>query len=439
MADTLQNLAGAQWVERDVISAFTPVIPAENAVLDNYVFLPYARSGVAAALAEPFDWTKPARGSVTMSVPVIDDRGTKAAEMVVNVFGPGDVTELDTRQVIRTWPRADAAERRDRRPRPDRVRPAGAALAVHAVQPRRRSAGARGSRWSSPRPARSTWGEVRGSTRAATIRRDQLQSLDDAWAWAHAQVMGPKGTPDSLAQRSSGANAPFNLSRLLCPRRLAANTAYIACVVPTFLAGAQAGLGLTPVDVLTPAWSNEDPDAEIALPVYYSWSFGTGEAGNFESLARKILSQPAPAGVGRRRVDATRPWPDAELTADDPGAEMIVLGPIVSLADPALDTTESLADRGAAALGTGGDRGADRSAQPRRRPGAPTGRRGRGRSAAAGHPTALRRHPSPAAAHPDRRRGGRPAGVVPAAQPRPAAPDRRAGWARGSCRPSRRR
>ncbi|HYI60043.1 MAG TPA: hypothetical protein VEX66_17880 [Microlunatus sp.] len=340
MADTLASLAGAQWLERDVISAFSPTIPAENAELDHYVFLPYARSGVAAALAEPFDWTKPARGRVTMAVPVIDDRGAKPAEMVVNVYGPGDVTELDTRQVIRTWPRADAADTEiddlvqvefDRPELPWLFTPC-APVADRLVP------------WLTLVLAEAgtlTWGPVRGSTRAASIRRDQLQSLDDAWAWAHAQVMGRKDTADSLGQRLSGVNAPFNLSRLLCPRRLAPDTAYTACVVPTFLAGAQAGLGLTPVDVLTRAWSNEDPEAEIALPVYYAWSFSTGEAGNFESLARKIISQPAPAGVGRRRVDATRPWPDAGLTADDPGAEMVVLGPIVSLADPGLDQSET--------------------------------------------------------------------------------------------------
>ena len=37
------------------------------------------------------------------------------------------------------------------------------------------------------------WGERRGSAQAARIRRDQLQPLSDAWAWAHAQVMGAKG------------------------------------------------------------------------------------------------------------------------------------------------------------------------------------------------------------------------------------------------------
>ena len=74
--------------------------------------------------------------------------------------------------------------------------------------------------------------------------------------------------------------------------------------------------------------------APVELPVYFSWQFTTGDAGNFESLARKIRPAIAPPGVGRRRVDATRPWPEATLTPDDPGAEVVVEGPVVSPQEP---------------------------------------------------------------------------------------------------------
>ena len=341
MADTLQELAGAAWSATDVIARFRPVIPAEQAVLASYVFLPYARSGIAAALTEPFAWTAGARASVVMRVPVIDARGEQPAEMTVNVYGPADVTEIDTRQVIRTWPKADAHDTEiddlvqvefDRPELPWLFTPTGPDGSGRLVP------------WLTLVVAREgtlSWGPARGSTRAASIRRDQLQPLDDAYAWAHAQVMGTQDAGPSLEDRLSGENAPFNLSRLLCPRRLEPFTAYTACVVPTFLAGARAGLGLTPVDRLTPAWGPEPADTMIDLPVYYAWRFATGEAGNFESLARKIRSQPAPPGVGRRRLDATRPWSDAGLTAADPGAEMIVKGPIVSPANPADDATDT--------------------------------------------------------------------------------------------------
>jgi hypothetical protein len=188
------------------------------------------------------------------------------------------------------------------------------------------------------------WGEVRGAVRGAKIRRDQLQPLGDAWAWAHAQVMGAKAadalTEPTLERRLSEANAAHNISRLVCPRRLEPSTSYVACVVPTFLAGAQTALGLTPVSTLAPAWGTAadfnagDPSDMVTLPVYFSWNFATAEAGNFESLARKLKPAVAPPGVGRRRVDTTHPWPGAALDVDEPGAEMVVHGPIVSPQSP---------------------------------------------------------------------------------------------------------
>ena len=188
------------------------------------------------------------------------------------------------------------------------------------------------------------WGEQRGETRRAKIRRDQLQPLGDAWAWAHAQVMGAKPataeTEPTLERRLSEANAGQNLSRLVCPRHLDHHTSYVACVVPTFLAGAQAALGLTPTTTLAPAWGSAadftsgDPTSMVEVPVYYSWNFTTGEDGNFESLARKLKPAVAPPGVGRRRVDATHPWPLRTLAANDKGAEIVVQGPVVSPQNP---------------------------------------------------------------------------------------------------------
>ncbi len=351
MVDTLQSLAGARWSNVDVITRQRTPIAAEQAVLDRYVFLPYARSGIAAALVDPFAWRKPLRATVEMTVPVLDDAGRDDAKMTMHVYGPADVTEIDRRQVIRTSPVGRRPRRRGRRPRADRVRPTRAAVAVH---PARADAGGRLVPWVTLVVAEHGTivpGQQRGATTVMQIRRDQLQPLDDAWAWAHAQVLGhkvpPPGTP-TIDDRLAHENAPHNLSRLVCPRRLRPGTSYVACVVPTFLAGSEVGRGLTPSsNVLLPAWGDEpdftagDPASMVELPVYYSWRFTTGEAGNFESLARRLQPKPAPPGVGRRRVDATQPFVGAvgadglALTAASPGAQMVVEGPIVSIQDPA--------------------------------------------------------------------------------------------------------
>ncbi len=315
MAETLRSLAGDAFRATDVISGFHAPLTPEQVVLERYVFLPHARTGIAAALSAPFDWGAPARGSITIRVPVHDERGSVDAEMTVNLHGPADVVEIDPSQVIRTLPRPDVHDAEiedlvhvefDRPDFPWLFTPTGPDAAGHLVP------------WISLVVAERehiTVLDRRGSTSRVRIRRDQLQPLDDAWAWAHAQVMGakaadPKAEP-TLDQRLGEGNAAHNLSRLLCPRRLDERRTYVACVVPTFLVGRQAGLGLEPTtDRLTPAWSPaDDPLAPIELPAYVVWQFTTAQHGNFESLAHDIRPAVAPPGVGRRRVDATRPWP----------------------------------------------------------------------------------------------------------------------------------
>ena len=95
MAETLRSAAGAAFYEHDVINFFAPVIGPEKAILNQYVFLPHARSGISAGLSNRFAWNEPVRASVEMSVPIADDRVPAAelsAAITVNVFGPGDVT-----------------------------------------------------------------------------------------------------------------------------------------------------------------------------------------------------------------------------------------------------------------------------------------------------------------------------------------------------------
>lgn len=349
MAGSLRDLAGARFADLDVIAAFHQPLTPEQQVLDRYVFLPYARTGIAAALSTPFSWAGAPRAKVQMQVPVHDDRGPIDAKMTVNVYGPADVTEIDQAQVIRAFPKADTANAEvddlvhvefDRPDLPWLFTPAAPDAQGRLVP------------WITLVVAERRlvrFGERRGAVRRASIRRDQLQPLGDAWAWAHAQVLGAKGadaaTQPTLEQRLSGTNAAHNMSRLVCPRRLDDRTSYVACVVPTFAVGVSAGLGVSvpPGATLGPAWGTAadftagDPMAFVDLPVYYSWSFATGEEGNFESLAHKLKPRVAPPGVGRRRMDTTKPGlgdPEVRLEADDAGAEMVVTGPVVSPQKP---------------------------------------------------------------------------------------------------------
>ena len=153
----------------------------------------------------------------------------------------------------------------------------------------------------------------------------ELPPLAEAWAWCHVQLMqGSDPLPvDKLLEQDARG-----LSRLVCPRRLDPRTSYVACVVPTYELGRRAGLreAVTPADqaglALAPAWlSDGRADQQVVLPVYYHWSFSTGDAGDFESLAQLVKPRSLPAGAGTLVVDTSRPgWgmptvPDASPTS----------------------------------------------------------------------------------------------------------------------------
>jgi hypothetical protein len=85
------------------------------------------------------------------------------------------------------------------------------------------------------------------------------------------------------------ASPAHNVSRLVCPRRLAPFRSYYACLVPAFEIGRRAALGQAQVQgepTLAPAWTAGASDVE--LPVYYHWEFSTGPEGDFETLARRL-------------------------------------------------------------------------------------------------------------------------------------------------------
>ena len=142
-----------------------------------------------------------------------------------------------------------------------------------------------------------------------TVNDSELPDLNDSWAWAHGQV-----TVEDPATASQALNAPYGggaISRLLCPRRLEADKGYIACLVPSTLAGVQAGLGL-PIDpgpTVALAWT-AGQGQDVVLPVYYSWTFSTGDDGDFKSLVERLegVRPDQIQGFGTRTIDMSSPW-----------------------------------------------------------------------------------------------------------------------------------
>lgn len=269
-------------------------------------FLPFTREGLAPTIASGA--RAQAQVGLRLSAP---GRTARDIARKLDLLGPGDVVAIEPHQILRVAP---APSSNDAEPdffplvefdAPDlpwtyspvlpegtRLLPWIALVVIEAQSGVRVDPGERGqARWILKMPVE--------------VARRELPDLVDAWAWAHAQVACDTAAQiaDTLTQRPDRT-----LGRLLSPRRLLPNRQYHACVVPTFLSGRIAGLGGNPTTdpaVRTgrePAWSATDMPA--MLPVYHTWSFRTGAAGDFEALAQRLRPTP---------LDASIPPPDLHI------------------------------------------------------------------------------------------------------------------------------
>jgi hypothetical protein len=275
-------------------------------VTAQYQFLPWVREGAATAYTNADNLkavlTAPAGKALSRVPTVLTLNGQTKVDVALRLYGPGDVTGIDPRVVIRVEPPAGTAD----------LEPNYLA-AIEFDSP--------AFPWLFTPAAAAANGRLRPwlvlvvlrRTEAARLRRmpgvalpvvnapvNELPDLLESWAWAHAQAFQADASDPVepiLAERPHQ-----NLSRLLCPRRLEPRTRYTACVVPAFEAGRKAGLGLAVTaadeDRLAPAW-DATRDA-VQLPVYYVWEFATGAGGYFERLASKITSRRLEARIGRR-------------------------------------------------------------------------------------------------------------------------------------------
>lgn len=336
MSTSLQLATG--FVHDALSIAPTLFYRAEDIRLGEYTFVPWVRSGLAAVVQNPAPGTL--RATVTVSVTVQDDKGgSRPVDKTLTLRGPGDVIGIDVSQIVRRHPTPGTTDAEEtfmahvefdrpefpwlftpfapRDPDQGRLDP-WLVLVVLEV----------GRASFEPSPA--------GMPGRVRTRKGELQPLEDAWAFAHAQVLGNSVAGAAVSDRLTANHGPANLSRLLCPRRLKDGRAYVACLVPAYDCGVKAGLGLGG-GTLNKAWTRTagDDDEEIVLPVYDQWSFATAPDGDFEHLAKKLLPIRAPWSVGRRIIDVSKPRGGLPaLAADEPGQTQVLRCALFSPAPP---------------------------------------------------------------------------------------------------------
>ena len=323
----------------------------DAAPLGNLSFLPWVRQGAAAAITT-VDTLGPRQAAVADISVTLNINNAPLPATSVRLRGPADVVGIDAHQIVRTDPRPGTNDFEsncfpsiefDRADFP------------WLFSPARANANSQLRPWLCLVVVRKQDGVQLGSTVNAPLPTLQivapakpfleLPNLLECWAWAHAQAAADNTTdPNAVSNALDGA-PELSLSRLICPRMLAADTDYIACVVPTFELGRKAGLGLPIADAdltaqsaLAPAWTlTAIAPTQVQLPVYYSWEFRAGPEGDFESLARRLKNS-VPQGLGQRTVDIRHPGfalPDtvpAQATVKVEGA----LTPLAGSPDPVL-------------------------------------------------------------------------------------------------------
>lgn len=299
-----------------------------------YRFLPWARRGLAQGVANPdTDAALPARTTIQVNL----DVSGRPATSRVDLYGPGEITGIDRRLILRTEPAPGATDFEPNylvavefdppdfpwlftpaAQRAGRLRP-WCVLAVVEKQPGVSMA----VRADAPLPALT----ITGPADAA----QELPDLAESWAWAHTQILEETGSSDDL-----DADHDRNLSRLICPRRLKAESRYLACVVPAFDLGVARGLGqpVTGTEV-RPAWELA-PVASITLPVYYFWEFSTAVEDDIESMARRLHGpENAPEDLGRRSIFAAAGHPDLSTPPLPTAARTVVMQGALRHADAA--------------------------------------------------------------------------------------------------------
>jgi hypothetical protein len=297
--------------------------------LGSYQFLSWLRRGLATGISRSEgDGTVAPRATVSVGL-VLNRDNPLTSSTQLELYGAGEVAALDPRTIVRTWPVRDASDAEsndwplvelDQPDLPWRYTPASAA--GDRLRPWLALVVARTDEIVAQAPAGA-------DRRLATITLSPtaLPDLSQGWAWAHTAVSGVQSVDVSSLQQVLATDPHRVVSRLLSPRRLDPRSSYVACLVPALKRGVLAGLGQNPddytegsaqhssADGLAPAWSS--PTAPVELPVYYQWSFQTGD-GDFESLVRRLRPTALPASFGTRALDASAPGAGLDGTLTTP-------------------------------------------------------------------------------------------------------------------------
>ncbi len=298
-------------------------------ILATYHFLPWVRRGVSAAINNPDSGPLPAHASLNVQLDISAQQPNAPATdttagIQVQMYGPGDVLGIDPRHIIRTEPpnftpnyepNYLAGIEFDQPDFPWLFTPA--APNVNRLRPWLSLIVLQDDEFTIPPGAPNPLPVI------LVTQLNALQNLNESWNWAHAQISGDLDLNQAISH-SPGAV----LSRMLCPRRLDPETHYTAFLVPAFELGRRAGLGedVSGVAIQAMSWAS-NTTGPLKLPVHYRFEFHTSDAGDFESLVRRLTPHVLIKEVGIRAMAVDQPMTDFPSAGPPLGLEGALLSP----------------------------------------------------------------------------------------------------------------
>lgn len=312
-----------------------------------YSFLPYLRVGLANKIAESDQDKTKMRGSFLLNLTV---KGTQDSTVLqgepisqaVQLYGPSDITGIDSRVIFKTEPLNWITNfEPNYLPYIDfydedfawRYTPNKPNESLHRLRPWLALVVLEENEFAE--------GNKQKDKPLPSIKVEDPNACfpppEELWAWAHVHVNADLDKTREEMQSSNRMTAVLaNLDnvlhadkdkgycRILCPRKLKANVAYHAFLIPSFEGGRKAGLGLKADEgdlennfASRYAWGAPD---QKEFPYYYRWYFRTGTVGDFEYLVRLLTPKPANDKIGLRDMDVQQPgW---NIEGIDPEGEL---------------------------------------------------------------------------------------------------------------------
>jgi hypothetical protein len=342
--------------------------------INTYSFLPWLRQGIANNIkTQDLDSSIKVRAGVNVSLTLrgegIDTTETETISKDVAIYGPGDIIGIQSKAVIKTEPHNWITNFEPNylpyidfydEDFPWRYTPAAPNNALGRLRP-----------WIILVVLRED--EFKDGKNIAGKPLPYIEVPDASnvfpqaeqlWAWAHVHINEDIVKLDDDIETNDlnsvlprfrevlKENPDLAYSRIICPRKLDANTAYHAFLIPVFESGRLAGLGLNPEEKLNAiaelhatysAWQTYAEKSEFepeSYPYYYRWYFRTGTVGDFEYLVRLLEPRPIDSRVGRRDIDVQEPGSNIDGIKDEALGGVLKLGGALKLPFDSLNEEE---------------------------------------------------------------------------------------------------